>query len=537
MVNLTRLSDATDRLAQTLAPESAGQVPGSNTEVRSADPAVVDSDALTAETDIELPDTPAPTGVDGELGRLEDQATRDEETFAQETERRAQQAQTQAETSVGEYLNTLVNQQTESELQQEAQTAAVVSGRSYDEIRGELNSINNRIQGEQHSLRRKIERIQDNPEGLSRAGIEARVNQEKRKSARYQADLAIQKTAIQGDFTLAKDIADRAVDAQLEQQQLELDAKKFILDKNWDLFTTAEQRAFQTQLNEEEREYEIEKDRLKQISDLTLEALTNGAPREIAAQMQESESVQAAMRLGGEYIGLLQRRKAAASIAASNASRRKNLMALALEGDRQSIDELGYDPREGAGSLTTEEVLENEQEYSKNQEDIKRAERLIENTRGLESVSGRIRSPYISGLFSGGKAEGAGTLTRFAPIIGNVQGAVQSKNDAEDFLADVNYVVNNLTLDKFLKLKEGGATFGAMSEGEWRIIGAAANELDAMAIKDGNRIIGFAGSEDKVAEELEKIKQQYEVVQDRLNMESLTSSEQDEITKIYNGEE
>ena len=48
----------------------------------------------------------------------------------------------------------------------------------------------------------------------------------------------------------------------------------------------------------------------------------------------------------------------------------------------------------------------------------------------------------------------------------------------DDFTNKLNFVKNNLTFDKLTELKSWGATFGALSEWEWRAIANAASRLD-----------------------------------------------------------
>jgi len=75
--------------------------------------------------------------------------------------------------------------------------------------------------------------------------------------------------------------------------------------------------------------------------------------------------------------------------------------------------------------------------------------------------------------------------------------ALKAKDAKNDFLVDVKYVANNLIFEKLIELKDGGATFGALSEEELRKIGGAAEILAGMLNDDQTAL---AASEDKVRE-------------------------------------
>jgi hypothetical protein len=95
-----------------------------------------------------------------------------------------------------------------------------------------------------------------------------------------------------------------------------------------------------------------------------------------------------------------------------------------------------------------------------------------------------------------------------------------------DVLADVSYVVNNLTFDKLKELKAGGATFGALSDKELKSIGDASSVLASMAIKNKEgQITGFKGTETKAIEQIQLIQQKLQKEKDSIGMELLTPSE------------
>lgn len=75
-----------------------------------------------------------------------------------------------------------------------------------------------------------------------------------------------------------------------------------------------------------------------------------------------------------------------------------------------------------------------------------------------------------------------------------------------DFIAGINQLTSQLTLDSLTRAKAAGATFGALSEGELGILAGSATKLNSWAIKDKNgNITGYNTSGKSFNAELDKI--------------------------------
>lgn len=75
-----------------------------------------------------------------------------------------------------------------------------------------------------------------------------------------------------------------------------------------------------------------------------------------------------------------------------------------------------------------------------------------------------------------------------------------------NFIAGVQQLTSQLTLDTLIKAKAQGATFGALSEGELNILSGAASKLNTWAIKDSSgNVTGYNTSEKDFRAELDKI--------------------------------
>lgn len=106
---------------------------------------------------------------------------------------------------------------------------------------------------------------------------------------------------------------------------------------------------------------------------------------------------------------------------------------------------------------------------------------LFNNTKGLSAATGPTK------LFSRG---------------GNLNPAYR-----QDFVAGVEQLTSQLTLDNLIKAKAQGATFGALSEGELKILSGGATKINSWAIKDKNgNVTGYKTSEKNLKRELDKIR-------------------------------
>lgn len=157
------------------------------------------------------------------------------------------------QTSLDAYLKGLLSTPGEVAMTDEAYRGSV------DPAREKLNKLDNQILQEEHSLRRRLEALDKNPEGLFGGALAAEKVKIERESLSRQADLAVIRMAAAGDYAIAKEIADRAVQAKLEVNKNRIEALKINYEDYKDLFSTAEQRAFDLMLSREQGAYEMER--------------------------------------------------------------------------------------------------------------------------------------------------------------------------------------------------------------------------------------------------------------------------------------
>lgn len=98
-------------------------------------------------------------------------------------------------------------------------------------------------------------------------------------------------------------------------------------------------------------------------------------------------------------------------------------------------------------------------------------------------------------------AVGPNILARFVG-----RGLDSATGARSNFVAGVEQLRSQLSLDSLISAKERGATFGALSEGELNILSSSASKLGTWAIKDkAGNVTGYRASEADFKKELDKI--------------------------------
>lgn len=232
-----------------------------------------------------------------------------------------QQYKTNYDQVTADLTNAYNNFQGQTALQDQAYSGTV------DPAKQELNDINQRLNEETLAGRRRVEAVLTIP-GITKAQAQDKINEISRVNTSTQADLAIIQMAKQGQYDSAKEIADRKVSALIEEQKIKIDTLKFVFDNNKELFTKAEQRQFEVAQADRERKLNQEEKRLQEVNAVALSALEAGAPTRVVEKMFKAKTLAEATKLGGQYVGALDRQVKLANIeqskAATRASNRAN---------------------------------------------------------------------------------------------------------------------------------------------------------------------------------------------------------------------
>lgn len=171
----------------------------------------------------------------------------------------------------------------------------------------EVARLESDLAREQRALELKVREIEKNTRGMFGGAVQDEVNRAKSESFQRQADIAIVLNAAQNRLDIARDYVEQKVTAQFERQQLNLDAVKFNYQENKELFTRDEQRSFDKMLRVEQNEIDKQKEEMKTKENIALEVLSNGGSSVLASQVRSAKTVEDAIRLGGSYVGLLDR--------------------------------------------------------------------------------------------------------------------------------------------------------------------------------------------------------------------------------------
>jgi len=208
---------------------------------------------------------------------------------------------TAAEASKGTAYKSLLDQMAAAKGLSTLTAEAYAQKGGVNEITPELNDINDQIRREQLSLRRATERLQKQGGGLA-GGVEAEIRNLSRESLAKQADLSVIQMAVQGRYDSAKEIADRAVQAQFEEQTQKMDIAKFDYTENRDLFNKAEQREYDLLFANRQNAIEEAKANKAAIQNFALSALQAGASTAEVRQAMGAKTLDEAISLVGGYL-------------------------------------------------------------------------------------------------------------------------------------------------------------------------------------------------------------------------------------------
>jgi len=347
-----------------------------------------------------------------------------------------------------------------------------------DPAKVELDAANAQLNDEALAGRRRIEALMKMP-GATKESIADTVTEISRNNASKLADLAVVQMAKQGKYDSAKDIADRAVKAKVEDQKNKLDALLFTYTENKELFTKAEQRQFETAQDDRKRKLDAEEKNLQRISDLSLQALADGAPASVVTKMRNAKTEAEAISLGGSYIGRNKRRLEEAQIS-------KIYQDIAESRAKEDVKKKGL----VLTPITAAQAQNKVQQITDltNNRGIQTSVGTSVFSRAASSIPGKI----FKAIFSpGGSAKDLGA---------SLTGARQ------DYIANVDQLSSQLSIDSLTSAKANGATFGALTDKELELLSNSATKINKWAIRDDNgKVVGYNTSEKSFKAELDKI--------------------------------
>lgn len=131
----------------------------------------------------------------------------------------------------------------------------------------------------------------------------------------------------------------------------------------------------------------------------------------------------------------------------------------------------------------------------------------IDNVLNNKALNSTVGTSFVTRRPSGFFGNLGGVLS-VAGIPSVVGGAYRSiTGERQNFIADVEQLSSGLTLNSLINAKANGATFGALSEGELKLLSNTGTKLSKWALKDSSgNVTGYNASESDFKKELDKIK-------------------------------
>jgi len=190
-------------------------------------------------------------------------------TPLQAEEKRIQDTSTQSDTEYKKALEDIgVVEAKEREYAEEL--GATKSRQEYKKYSDELTR-------EKRNLENEVRRLEENPEGMSVAGLRSTIDDIERKSLQKQADIAILGNMALGNYNEALSIAKDKVDSELKPLTRQLEYIKEVRDANKDLLTTAQKAKLNSLYSDVERQKNKEEERLTQGNEMIINAIQSGA--------------------------------------------------------------------------------------------------------------------------------------------------------------------------------------------------------------------------------------------------------------------
>jgi hypothetical protein len=290
--------------------EVAAQVKTIDATKQGAPADVITSDTMTNEKPLTIPKTDTPTAGTGLSGFMEsfiaNQRKQIETQQAQQFELEKQQQSQKS--SLADTMNELIGlPQEQLRMEQKA---------GIDAKSQKVTDYTNQLEAEQHALRRQVERIEKNKEGMFGGAVQQEVNRVERESLSKQADIALLQSAANRDLTTAQSIIDRKIALKTEPLKLKLQFDQFFYEENRDLLSKSEERTFNQMMAMDEKALQFAESEQTQIHSAYLLAAQNGAPDAVLKGILSAKTSGEALSAVGQYaVDPLDREAKRASIA------------------------------------------------------------------------------------------------------------------------------------------------------------------------------------------------------------------------------
>lgn len=318
----------------------------------------------------------------------------------------------------------------------------------------ELVDIENQLRQKDLEFRREREAIQVTP-GLTRAQMQARLADVTRRQSSQLADLEVIRQARSNSLTNAQSLIDRKVELEFGDKKAKVDALKFIYDENKDLLSKEEDKLLSETIRREERAFGLAKSSFEQLENekiqLVRNAQANGAGNNVMSAILGSKTLEEAYRNAGSF--------------------------------GMSIDDKIKQAQPEIPADLPEDVKEKAVVIA---DKINAFDSILNNKLGLKLSVGPTR------------------LNRMAGALDLISGGIGAK---QEFIASVEQLVSEETLNSLINAKAKGATFGALSEGELALLKQTASKIGKWAkTNNKGKVVGYEAPESAFIQELNTLK-------------------------------
>lgn len=280
--------------------------------------------------------------------------------------------------------------------------------------------------------------------------------------------------ALQGNLELANHYVDKMTELQYQDFQVKYENQKYNLEIAQNYLTKAEAKqakAMDFQLDMYKMNYSSFLDNKNQI---WKNALSQGASSSELQSIARSQSDNDLAWAGQKY--------------GQSAVERAQLYTESLQ-QQKLLGDLGVD---ATAPATLAQTQANVQQLT-----------------NLASLGGK-SSAVGTSILTRKPAGFWGTVGKIATVVG-IPGLVKDAYNkltgkSQNFIADVEQVRSNLNLETLIQAKSRGATFGALSDQELKVLASAGTKMGTWAVKDKNgNTIHYNASEKDFTNELNKI--------------------------------
>lgn len=408
-------------------------------------------------------------------------------TAAEQALQAEQKALQASQTDVGRLLTDAGNRGTDLAAQYNQQDA---TGQSVNSLAAKLRQLSARSNALSIDNLAKSEAEINKATGQNITSTAVRRNtaDATRENLINQASIAMEAAIVNADYQSAKSYADQMVDAKYDKLEADTKAALFNLENNKERFTAAEKKvaeATAARLRKEEADIETKKEEEKNIQNVGLTLRKYGADDKIVSEVLNAKSFNEAILKAGSSLqdpkAKLELREIKANIALKEAQARK--------AEREAI--LTKEPSAKEKAAAALAITQAKSSAQAAQDKIEAVDSILSKKAGISSrVGTNIFSRGIFGPALGGAALGAGLGPVGAAVGGLAGGVVGIKSavtgEGQQVSGAVHQLTSGLTLQALIDAKKNGATFGALTQEELRLLAASATKLNDWELRDSN---------------------------------------------------